>query len=432
MNPTRRIFLGTVLATIVVRPALGAEPPRILTARKAMKRLWPEPAEETAIQGFDGLVPGPVIRVKLGEEVRLRFANELDAPASIHWRGVRGPNAMDGAAPLTQAPVAKAETFEIAFTPPDAGLFLYHSGFRPQALDQTARGLSGLLIVEERDPPKVDHDVVCLLADWAGPEGTPPLVSINGEREPAPVELPPGSRVRLRLANASGRRIMAVGCEGARAQVAAIDGQPCDLFEPVRQTLPLTPGGRFDVFFDMPSESEAQVSVVLRGMTGSTAGPQPLLRFVTKGEARAALPAMTALPVNKLLPGSIALEKAKRIDLAIEGGPVPQGAPKAWSLNGQASETLPAKPVFSVKRGTPVSLGFVNRSAIPHQMHVHGHAMRQLHLLDDGWEPYWRDAVVVPEGRTVRVAFVADNPGKWLIESGFGTASGPVTWFEVT
>ncbi|MDB5651826.1 MAG: Multicopper oxidase type 3, partial [Hyphomicrobiales bacterium] len=379
-----------------------------------------------------GLVPAPVVRVKLGEEVRLRLANELDTPTSIHWRGVRLPNGMDGAAPLTQAAVAKGETFDIAFTPPDAGTFLYHSGFRAQALDQTAHGLTGLLIVEEKEPPKVDHEIACLLADWSGPEGTAPMVSINGEREPAPVELRPGSRVRLRLANGSARRLMAVGFEGTRPLVAAIDGQPCDLFETVRQTVPATPGGRFDVFFDMPREADNHVSVVLRGMTGSNAGPQTLLRFLTKGEARPALPPIAALPANPLLPESIALEKAKRADLTIEGGPAAQGPAKPWSLSGQSSDALPTKPLFSVKRGTPVSLGFVNKSAMAQQMHVHGHVMRQLHPLDDGWEPYWRDSVVVPEGRTVRVAFVADNPGKWLIESGFGTASGPATWFEVS
>ena len=48
---------------------------------------------------------------------------------------------------------------------------------------------------------------------------------------------------------------------------------------------------------------------------------------------------------------------------------------------------------------------------------MHGHHFRVLHLLDDGWEPYWRDSLIIPPGRRARIAFVADNPGKWLIES---------------
>jgi FtsP/CotA-like multicopper oxidase with cupredoxin domain len=144
------------------------------------------------------------------------------------------------------------------------------------------------------------------------------------------------------------------------------------------------------------------------------------------------LPAIAPLPSNPALPGAIPLEKARRADLTIEGGPSAKGETAAWRLNGQAAAGLPVKPLFTVKRGTPVSLGFVNKSALPQQMHVHGHAFRQLHLMDDGWEPYWRDSVIAPEGRAVRIAFVADNPGKWMISSGFGAASGPATWFEVT
>ncbi len=73
------------------------------------------------------------------------------------------------------------------------------------------------------------------------------------------------------------------------------------------------------------------------------------------------------------------------------------------------------KPLFSVKRGTPVSLGFLNKTLATLNMRVHGHVVRLLHDLDDGWEPYWRNAVIVAEGRTKHVAFVADNPGKWAI-----------------
>ncbi|HYP58497.1 MAG TPA: multicopper oxidase domain-containing protein, partial [Beijerinckia sp.] len=76
----------------------------------------------------------------------------------------------------------------------------------------------------------------------------------------------------------------------------------------------------------------------------------------------------------------------------------------------------------------------INRTAYVQQMHVHGHHMRLLHDLDDGWEPYWRDCVLVPEGRTKHVAFIADNPGKWVIESLMleRAATGLATWFEVT
>ncbi len=84
-------------------------------------------------------------------------------------------------------------------------------------------------------------------------------------------------------------------------------------------------------------------------------------------------------------------------------------------------------------RGTPVTLGLVNKTTFAQQIHVHGHHLRLLHDLDDGWEPYWRDTAIVPAQRTKHVAFVADNPGKWAIEClPLDLQSTElVTWFEV-
>jgi FtsP/CotA-like multicopper oxidase with cupredoxin domain len=86
-----------------------------------------------------------------------------------------------------------------------------------------------------------------------------------------------------------------------------------------------------------------------------------------------------------------------------------------------------------VKSGTPVTLGYVNRSAVNLAVHVHGHSMRLLHDLDDGWEPYWRNGVIVPAGKTKHVAFIANAPGKWAIHDDIleHEAAGLATWFAV-
>ena len=66
--------------------------------------------------------------------------------------------------------------------------------------------------------------------------------------------------------------------------------------------------------------------------------------------------------------------------------------------------------------------------------HLHGHHFRLLDRLDDGWKPFWLDTLVVPPRQTWRIAFVADNPGKWLVECRFldDRKAGPAVWFEVT
>jgi FtsP/CotA-like multicopper oxidase with cupredoxin domain len=81
-----------------------------------------------------------------------------------------------------------------------------------------------------------------------------------------------------------------------------------------------------------------------------------------------------------------------------------------------------------------VVLAIANQTPTVQPLHLHGHVFRLLHPFDDGWEPYWLDTFQVPENRTVRIAYVADNPGRWALSSAvlerFDT--GLWTWFEVT
>jgi FtsP/CotA-like multicopper oxidase with cupredoxin domain len=90
-------------------------------------------------------------------------------------------------------------------------------------------------------------------------------------------------------------------------------------------------------------------------------------------------------------------------------------------------------PLLRVPKGAPVVLAIDNMSAIAQPLHLHGHFFRQLHPYDDGWDPYFLDTLLVPEYRTVRVAFVADHPGKWLFASTNLERfdAGLWTWIEV-
>jgi FtsP/CotA-like multicopper oxidase with cupredoxin domain len=80
-----------------------------------------------------------------------------------------------------------------------------------------------------------------------------------------------------------------------------------------------------------------------------------------------------------------------------------------------------------------VTLALNNRQSFACAVHLHGHAFRLLDRLDDGWKPFWLATVLVEAGQTMRIAFQADNPGKWPITcAGIGQPQ-PVTagWFEV-
>ena len=417
----------------------------LLEAGPAQARLQAAPADATQALGYNAGTPGPLLRLRLGETLKVRLANGLKEATTLSWPGLRMPNAAAGIGGLTQAAVAPGGKADIVFTPPDAGFNLYRPHAGTATPGQIARGLYGPVIVDEASPPAVDRDLIVVLSDWrldaqgriaddfadpaitrgAGRIGA--LVSANGAAAPLVETLAPGARVRLRLANAANARIMAIAIEGVKPQIIAIDGQPCEVFAPLQNWFPMGPGARFELMLDMPREAGA-VRFVLKGALPGEAD-QALIVLNGEGAAAPARPAFEGLPANPRLPAEIDLARATRIDLTIAGG---GAAP--FTLNGAINLDWPAKPLFSVARRAPVTLGLINKTPYAHAMRLHGHCMRLLHAKDDGWEPYWRDAALLGPGQTVHAAFVADNPGKWPLESAIPEhqAAGLKSWFEVT
>lgn len=454
---SRRDFLAATVATVFFRNAAAKDAPpppepRIIEARAGKLRLLPEPAAPTDVWGFDGTDPGPVLRVKQGDELAVRLVNRLEKPMSIHWHGMRGDNPMDGVAPLTQIAVAPGGSFDYRRKTLDAGLFCYRPSVWPHSAELMGRGLKGLLVVDEPHPPELDGEALAILDDVridakgqiegnfhnpaeAAKEGRiSQQIVVSGVGAPATYDFAPGARIRLRLANLSNARIMFLTFDGMQPRVVAVDSQPCDAFEPVRQTIPAAPGARFDLMFDMPPTEGARAKVILRTPDESD---RDILIFAAKGARAPTHPPIASTPQNPLLPREIRLAQSKKVDLIMEvaqgagGAKLPTG--QVWTINGKATKGYEGAPLFQVRRGTPVTLGFVNRSNVAIAMHVHGHAVRLLHDLDDGWEPYWRNGVVVPSGKTKHVAFVADSLGKWAVHDDIleHEAAGLATWFEV-
>jgi FtsP/CotA-like multicopper oxidase with cupredoxin domain len=149
--------------------------------------------------GYDGTIPGPTLRLKRGEELSVRLVNELAEPTTIHWHGLRLPNAMDGVPLLTQPAVAPGASFDYRFRLPDAGTFWYHA----LAGEQIDRGLFGALIVEEPEPFAADRDVVLVLSMPSDKDDAP--LRVNGALRPD-IPVKRGERLHLRLINATAAR----------------------------------------------------------------------------------------------------------------------------------------------------------------------------------------------------------------------------------
>lgn len=191
---------------------------------------------------YNGMVPGPQIRVKEGERVRIVVKNELDESTAVHFHGVEVPNDQDGVPFITQPPIKSGETFTYEFTAPNPGSHMYHS--HHNAATQVGRGLLGAFIIEpkrKRAIENVDVDYVMILND--GYNG----FTLNGKGFPAtePIVAKLGQKARIRFMN-EGMMIHPMHLHGMHMTVIDKDGWP--LPQPFRcDTLNIAPGERWDV-----------------------------------------------------------------------------------------------------------------------------------------------------------------------------------------
>ena len=287
---SRRIFLAASAATAaasVLRPwgaGAGSITEYRLVARRGRTHLVGGSYPETAVWSYNGTVPGPEIRVRQGERLRITVENQLEEETTVHWHGVRVPNPMDGVPHLTQPPIAPGETFVYEFDVPDAGTYWFHPHER--SFEQVGRGLYGPLIVEEREPIQVDRDVTWVLNDWRllpdaqisddfgnsmdashnGRVGN--TVTVNG-RIPEIFAVRAGERVRLRLINAANARIFGLEFQDHRPMVIGLDGQPVEPHESADGRVILGPAMRADLVFDMtgrPGDSFPVIDPFYRGL----------------------------------------------------------------------------------------------------------------------------------------------------------------------
>jgi FtsP/CotA-like multicopper oxidase with cupredoxin domain len=201
-----------------------------------------EPGRKVEAWTFNGVVPGPQIRVTEGDRIRMIVKNELPESTAVHFHGVEMPNAMDGVPFITQPPIKPGATFTYEFVVPNAGSHMYHS--HHNAAKQVGMGMLGAFIVAPKRPraiEKVDVDYVMILND--GFHG----YTLNGKGFPAtePIVAKLGQKVRLRFMN-EGMMIHPMHLHGMHMTVIDKDGwaQPapwkCD-------TLNIAPGERWDV-----------------------------------------------------------------------------------------------------------------------------------------------------------------------------------------
>ncbi|MEL0437695.1 multicopper oxidase family protein [Phycobacter sp. K97] len=455
--PTRRSLLaGLASLPLLPRMSLASAPAHRLRLAPTLLQVAPAQYGKTDLWGVNGSVPGPALRARRGERMRVEIDNALPQATSMHWHGIRIENAMDGVPGLTQDPIAPGGTFTYDFALPDAGTYWYHS--HAQSVEQVERGLQGPLIIAEDEAPDVDQDLVLMLDDirlasdasvdpqfahphdrsHAGRLGN--VMLTNGQME-ASFPVAQGERLRLRLINSANARIFALGLQGLTGRIMAYDGMPLTTPEAIPDRMLLAPAQRIDLIVDVTANAGEDAFLIQFERDGGYA--QAI--FPISAGTSATRGTSAPLPPNPDHP--IDLESARAASLRMEGGAMGgmqsanwQGkeqdmrslaqAGQFWAFNGVVGR--PDTPLVRAALGESVQITMANDTAFPHAMHLHG--MHFAEVLPDGGLGPLRDTLLMMRGETRTIAFNAHNPGKWLLHCHMLShhAAGMGTWIEVT
>jgi FtsP/CotA-like multicopper oxidase with cupredoxin domain len=428
--PSRRTILTSlgasgISALLPGRPMAAESPSPIVTAKAGSIVLR---SGQKAIPAWILDASLQPLRLRRGATVELALANVLPGPAAFGWRGLGRIPVLE---PLTGQPaLPPGGRAKLSLPISQAGTGLCDIRLLADGAAEPTRPLA--LVVDESEAVNVDRDEVFLIEDWrvtadgtALPPGVEPkdaetIFTVNGAQT-ADIPVRRHQRVRLRFINGCQRMVIAVKIADLDVRVMAIDGQPAEPFSARNGAVVLPPGGRTDVFLDIPATAAAAIAILLHD--GKSA--RPIGSLVTSNEppARpAALPPAPPLPSNGL-PDKLELKGATRVELPLDG---PDWVPPA-------KFSAASGPAFQAKTGRIAVLALTNRTKATTVFHLHGHHFRLLDRLDDGWKPYWLDTLALEPGQTQRVAFAADTAGRFLIESMATDWAAPrlVRWYEV-
>jgi FtsP/CotA-like multicopper oxidase with cupredoxin domain len=248
--------------------SFGEAPQKVREFRLVAKETKWEllPGVEVNAWTYNGQIPGPEIRVKEGERVKIIFRNQLTVPTTIHWHGLIVPAKMDGVPGVSMPEVKPGETYTYEFIAKPSGTFWYHPHF--DSVNQISKGLYAPFIVEPKIPDvKVDREYILMMSEWVVPPKQEAQAghsmekmgggmqeanyfTINGKSAPAipPLKVKKGEHVRVRFINA-GNQVHPMHLHGHAFKIISTDGYSLPNKGQLKDTLPVNAGERFDVIF---------------------------------------------------------------------------------------------------------------------------------------------------------------------------------------
>ena len=380
------------------------------------------PPYQTEVWAYNGKVPGPVFRIKLGDTIKVKFTNKLSEPTTIHWHGVRVPNAMDGVPGVTQEPIKSGESYVYQFTPKDAGTFWFHP--HANTAEQVERGLHGVLIVENPKEPQYSQDLVMVLDDWRldrswkiddrfvtrhdlahdGRWGN--FRTVNGLVKPV-FDVKAGERIRIRMINVANGRVFSPQIRGLSPLVIAVDGMLAGKPFPLNQFF-LAPGNRIDLDVIIPETFAGSKLEIVDSFSRKTLP----IAYLQVDSAKAIETPLFDPPKAAHFPEwseAINAPVSHEYELdARRGGPY--GI--SWTIDDTA---WPEGKVHELEFGSFNRLRFTNKSSRLHPMHLHGQFFKVIARNGKAVEEnFWRDTILVGPKDSVDIGLVPLDKGLWV------------------
>ena len=429
----RRDFLQSLACGAAVarlRAADGPSPDHTLRIGPAEVEVAPRRTFKTT--GYNGAVPGPVLRMKEGRPVTIDVYNDTTTPEIVHWHGLFIPPDVDGAMEEGTPMLPPRGYRRIEFTPRPAGTRWYHTHISAgrNFHRATYTGQFGFLIVEPAsDPARYDQEVLLALHGWDpylapmhGGEGDESglevhynAFTVNGHGLGAgePIRVKQGQRVLFRILNASATLFHRLALPGHTFRVIALDGNSVPAPR-ATSVLELGPGERIDALVEADNPGvwilgepdgparKAGLGVVIEyaGRTGEPQWQDPpssAWDYAVFGAAGA---------------GDDGREPAvERRPLVFRNKWAGNRWVDHWTINGKE---FPKTDPILVRAGHRYRLIFDNQSDDRHPIHLHRHSFELKKIAGKPVAGLMKDVVSVSPRQQVEVDLVADNPGPSL------------------
>jgi FtsP/CotA-like multicopper oxidase with cupredoxin domain len=425
---TRRRFTqvsGMAAGAVLLGAAPQATAIPDATLEIAPYTLEASPKHSIRTIAYNGQVPGPLLRMRQGQQQTIEIRNLTADPEIVHWHGLYLPSDIDGAMEEGTPMIAPGATTRYTINPDPTGFRWYHTHtYAGKDLSKGQySGQHGYLLIEPNENAgNYDREIFLALHDWRGHfEGSDDgfmnpvydVSTINGKMLGfgEPMRVKHGERVFMHILNSSPTEVHWIALAGHNLHVVALDGNVVPQPRTISM-LRLAPAERVSAIVEMNSPGvwilgEVRKHVQAAGMgiiieyadaAGKPVWTQPN-DLVWNYRQFAATDGTNA---NDII----------RIELAFDSKFHGHGNEELWRINGKSYPNTD-EPIL--KAGMRYRLVMKNLSTDDHPIHLHRHTF-QVQQIDGSPEMHGlnKDVVLVPAKSTAEIEFVANNPGRTL------------------